>query len=102
MQLFTQKDQLLAGCIFVLWSFGLIFAPYAEASFTFATPAITFVYLILHVLIFAYTCYLSVALLGKPRGKKRSFWSVACPALLYAYVLVALVYSAYLLVKLMY
>ena len=100
MKTFVKNDQTLAAFIFVLWSFGLFFAPYAKATFASASNLITILYVLLHVLVFVYTSHLCIQLATSMQKKKMRVSAWIGRALLYAYVLVALVYSASLLIKL--
>jgi fumarate reductase subunit D len=100
MKTLVKHDQVLAILIFVLWSFGLLFAPYAQSVFASATTFITTLYLLLHLVVFLYTLYLCGQLMRSVRTKRMRFSLWAGRAALYGYVLLALLYSASLLLKL--
>lgn len=91
----------LGGMVLVLWSYGRVLNPirraYSEAGTTptTAVEAATWIYLGLHVAVFAFTGYLLVNSLFYRRGT----WSRgrALELLLYTYVLITLLLSCYFL-----
>ena len=99
MKSLSKNDQVLAGLIFILWSFGLVFTPYANVVFASAAPLVALGYLVLHILVFAYTLHTSLQLKKSVQTKKLLPQAWMGRAALYCYVLLALSYSASLLIK---
>jgi hypothetical protein len=102
-KMISASNQLLAGLIFILWSIGLLVLPAIQkgqpAVTSLSNPlafSVILLYGALHICIFIYTLYKTVVLVRTaPRRKSAVFY---WQSLLYAYILLSLALSFYLLV----